>query len=70
MTTNKFHKYAVAYNEPYVWDHIKTLSYFNNGMFYIKDAANTITSDGNEFYYNYVANKGGVFYLENSFLSD
>lgn len=39
-------------------------------MFYIKNAGVAITSTTNQFKYNYVANKGGVFYLENSVLID
>ena len=39
-------------------------------MFYIKDAITPIISHTNEYKFNFVANKGGVFYLENSVLND
>ena len=39
-------------------------------MFYIKDATTAITSNTNEFKYNFVANKGSIFYLDNCVLND
>lgn len=39
-------------------------------MFYIKYATTAITSSTNEFKYNFVANKGSIFYLENCVLND
>lgn len=68
-TSSSFNCHTAAFSTPTDYD--LTVSQVNTygGAFYIKNA-NKFTSTGNQYNYCYLADKGGVFYLENTWLVD